>query len=59
MYLANDLIQKSLKLKSKGTLVLNYHEAFSESIEATLDLVFDIFDATQMLEVHIAILKVI
>jgi CID domain len=33
MYLANDLIQKSLLKQTKGTLILPYHTEFSECIE--------------------------
>lgn len=59
MYLANDLIQKSLLKISKGSCQLNYHEAFNECIEEVLDLVFDIFDQAVMFDVHFAMLKVI
>ena len=44
MYLATDLIQKSILKQSKGTCILNYSVSFEEYIEQTLDLVFDIFD---------------
>lgn len=52
MYLANDLLLKSgLKKQFRAQL--------DGVIEQTLDLVFDIYDAAQMYDVHIAILKVI
>lgn len=59
IYLANDLIQKSVLKQSKGTLILNYQSTFDECIDKTLELVFDIFDVSLMLDVHLAILKVI
>lgn len=59
IYLANDLIQKSVLKQTKGTLILNYQSAFDECIDQTLELVFDIFDASLMFDVHLAILKVI
>lgn len=52
MYLANDLLLKpALKKQFRAHL--------DGVIEQTMDLVFDIYDAAKMYEVHVAILKVI
>jgi len=44
VYLANDIIQKSILRKNKGTLVLDYKTAFSEVIEDVLLVLFDIIN---------------
>ena len=59
VYLANDLIQKSLLKKSKGTLLMDYHEAFSKVIEEVLLVLFDIIVQPDMFYTHLSILKVI
>lgn len=59
VYLANDLIQKSLLKKTKRTIVLDYHLAFSKVIEEVLLVLFDIIPQPEMFDAHLAILKVI
>jgi hypothetical protein len=57
VYLANDLITKSLMRKQKGSCVLDYHLAFEPCIMGTLELLFEIYEAH--FEMLLSIVKVV